>query len=343
MRAIIIARDGITPRPEGKIKDTMSRLASIVNRALQQAGAPEGMRIELPRVNPRGATTALFQKQSTATATHILQKYRDAMVTAARKIDGGITDILPNENWTTLKLCKVPLRLYGNHEDLQILREEIEAENQGVTIPTNPRWIASPRRREDAMKNGATVHPVMFHVVDRKTAARLLTRGAWVAGRKYKVEPYLQAAPDALCGRCAQWGHIEPMCGEAAACRWCTGGHTSDEHQCPVAGCERKGRACKHTIRKCVNCPGEAGLGHCAPDSICPARKKAAIAAKQQRYAGTGRTSSGSRDQNTSGVDRDEDKGTFRKASGTASGTASGAASGPAQGAQDKGQQQARA
>jgi hypothetical protein len=74
-------------------------------------------------------------------------QYLVIIITAARTVDKGVVDVQENESWERLKIHAVPLVwLMGKGtEGLQNMREEFEAENKGVAIPAQVRWLAIPR------------------------------------------------------------------------------------------------------------------------------------------------------------------------------------------------------
>ena len=147
-------------------------------------------------------------------------------------------------------------------------------ENEGVKIPSPVRWLsgaASVRTRYNEMIIAAS--SVVFAVVDESVYRSIRKGELRLPGRRHNAEAYEEIRPDAGCGQCAGWGHIESKCDrENARCGWCAGRHTSKEHRCPVEGCGvRKGRRCGHTVAKCANCGGP----HFAPAKASPKKKAA--------------------------------------------------------------------
>ena len=101
-----------------------------------------------------------------------------------------------------------------------------------------------------------------------------------VMGRLHRVEAYEEARPDALCGNCCGWGHIEARCAHLRKPRSALYAeeHRTEHHKCPVEGCmATRGSACVHVIAKCPNCKGPHG----ARSAQCPNRKEAQEAAKK--------------------------------------------------------------
>lgn len=96
-------------------------------------------------------------------------------------------------------------------------------------------------------------------------------------GRRYDVETSEEARPDALCGRCCAWGHIEPCCTAATPRSLCESEHKTIDHKCPVKGrMVSKGQPCAHGVAKCRNCRGP----HRSRKNLCPVRREARQAAR---------------------------------------------------------------
>lgn len=123
---------------------------------------------------------------------------------------------------------------------------------------------------------------VRFAVSGEKASSQIVKSGLRLAGRHYRVEAYEEARPDALCGRCCRWGHIEAYCNRDSPvrCAICAGRHATKEHGCRVEGCHgKKGRTCAHTTPKCTNCGGP----HVAVADGCEAKRAARQEAKGWR------------------------------------------------------------
>jgi hypothetical protein len=259
---------------------------SEVNRALHKAGVPAHVRLAKLRRNENGVLTGLVEDKTNA--RQFLQ-YAELILIAARKADPGVIAVESNETWARLKIHGVQLQRYMSDdpaEGLQLLREEIEAENPGVQVPTAgwlvaPRWIKERWQREEIKSSS-----VVLAVKDRAVADRLRTKGLKAAGVHYTVERYVAEGPDVLCARCCAWGHIEEKCKHPTArCMWCAGNHRSSDHRCLVTGCSAKpGDRCPHTqaIEKCCNCGGK----HNARSKHCPQKTEAIRRAKALRSGG---------------------------------------------------------
>jgi len=104
------------------------------------------------RRNAEGAITAIKQQHAIA---EMALRYRDIFITAARTVDKGVVDVENNESWKRLKIQAVPLiQCMGTGiEGRRKMRQEFEAENEGVAIPTRVRWLTNPRAISERRQN----------------------------------------------------------------------------------------------------------------------------------------------------------------------------------------------
>ena len=171
-------------------------------------------------------------------------------------------------------------------EGQQMMREEFEAENEGIVIPTQVRWLANPSTIRERWQNGEiAASSVVFVVQGCKIAQSLVKKGIKAARVWYRVETYTNEGPDSRCELCCRWGHIEKMCGSKPKCGYCSGHPRTSDHKCNVVGCTAKqGSLCGHTLEKCPNCRGN----HIAFSSRCVKKREATDAARQSRKIGLG-------------------------------------------------------
>ena len=148
----------------------------------------------------------------------------------------------------------------GKEKDggLRKLREELEAENSGVYIPAEVRWLggAKARARFQEKRDGSS--SVVAAVLGEATFGRLCRYGARLFGVRYEVDAYEETRPNAFCSRCSGWGHVGPHCKAAAPrCSIYAKDHAESDHRCPVEGRKvGRGRPCSHETTKCANCGG---------------------------------------------------------------------------------------
>jgi hypothetical protein len=179
----------------------------------------------------------------------------------------------------------VPLNRYVGRgtNGQEKLREEIQAENAGVTIPMAARWLGRvPQLKERWASGSITASSVVFAVRGEDTARKLLREGVRIYGNRYTVERYQEERPNVQCMNCAKWGHIDSKCNSQTKVKYnlCVEKHRTDQHQCQVMGCTKgKGQQCAHLIIKCPNCRGQ----HVGWSKACPERQKAKEEAKNWR------------------------------------------------------------
>lgn len=136
------------------------------------------------------------------------------------------------------------------------LREELEAENSGILIPAEVRWLGGAKVRARFQREKSGSSSVAAAVLGKEAFSRLCKSGARLPGGRHDVDAYEEARPDAFCSQCSRWGHPAAHC-EAAdpGCSICARDHATTDHRYPVEGCRAgKGRLCPHGTAKCANC-----------------------------------------------------------------------------------------
>jgi len=178
------------------------------------------------RRSAKGTITAITHHNATAEMALL---YRDLIIKAARSVDKGIIDVEGNESWERLKIHTVPLVRYMGKgaEGLPKMKEEIQAQNEGVAIPAEVRWLSNPRIiRVREQRGEIKASLVVFIVSGKKVAQGQVNIGVIAAGVRYKIETYTNAGPDSLCELCCGWGHIEGKCSHyQPKCSYCAGPH----------------------------------------------------------------------------------------------------------------------
>ena len=156
------------------------------------------------------------------------------------------------------------------------LREELEAENSGVCIPAEVRGLGGAKVRTHYQEVQGGTSSVVAAALGE--AIEFCKSGARLFGKRYEVDAYEEARPDAFCSHCCGWGHIAPHCEAAASrCTVCAKDHATNDHRFPVEGCRvGKGRPCPHGTTKCANCGGPYG----SRADACMAKRSARQLAK---------------------------------------------------------------
>ena len=137
----------------------------------------------------------------------MLLHFRETILQAARNHDNDIVDVRSNENWPRLKTL-VPVAPYCERDGLDLLRDVIEAENDGVEVTTRVRWL---KPWAQIRQHQPTMATVLFSVRDRKQAQQLLS-GMRIAGRKCSTATFIPEGTDTQCAKCCEWGHSEFRC-----------------------------------------------------------------------------------------------------------------------------------
>jgi len=257
-------------------------ISSEVNRALFEAKVPYFVRIQGVTKNTQGCLTTITTPAATA---EMLIRFREIVIKAARKVDAGIVDIETNELWERVKMHGVNFDRYLGKKTgggLEKLRQELQAENEGVVLPLAINWIGGPKDVQKKKAEGKKASSVVFAVKGSKMAEKVLKGGLRAAGVKYDVEKFINARPDSFCGVCSRWGHVEVKCGslKMPACMLCAGRHLTKDHKCNMVGCKANaGQNCAHNVDKCVNCKGN----HIAKANCCVKKQEAIKIAREER------------------------------------------------------------
>jgi len=110
-------------------------ISSEVNRALFEAKVPHFVRIQGVTKNTCRCLSMITTPAATA---EMLIRYREIVIKAARKVDTGIVDIESNKLWEKVKMHGVNFDRYLGTKTgggLEKLRQELQAENEGVVLP----------------------------------------------------------------------------------------------------------------------------------------------------------------------------------------------------------------
>jgi len=118
------------------------QIASAVYRALFQQQAPAYIQIMNARRDAKGTITTITHQTAAADMALL---YQHIIILTARSVDKGIIEVEGNESWDRLKIQTVPQVGYMSKgtERLPKMREEIQADNEGVAIPAQVRWLSN--------------------------------------------------------------------------------------------------------------------------------------------------------------------------------------------------------
>lgn len=153
--------------------------------------------------------------------------------------------------------------------------EQRLSQNEGVEIPMEMRWLGwVPNIKERYHAQQIRGSSVTFVVRGQDLADQLIKTGLRVLGKQYRVESFVGAWPDTICGACSGWGHGEHNCAftETPKCALCAGLHRTDAHKYSTVGYKAGiGSVYIHLIAKCPNCKGPHG----ARSDQCQKKKEA--------------------------------------------------------------------
>ena len=79
---------------------------------------------------------------------------------------------------------------YGGSGGLKDLREQLEAENKGVQVPSQIRWLRSVEVRASYRECRTRDLSVVAPVLGGAVCARLCKRGVQLQGHRYRIDAY---------------------------------------------------------------------------------------------------------------------------------------------------------
>jgi hypothetical protein len=164
-------------------------------------------------------------------------------------------------------------------EGLLRMREQFEAENEGIVIATQVRWLASPHTIREKRQNGEiSMSSVVFVVTGSRVEKSLINRRIEATGVWYSFDTYTNEGPNSRCERSCRWGHIEYKCGSKPSCGYRSGHHRTSNHKWNVLGRNASpGLQCGHALVKSPNCIEN----HIAFTGRCMNKMEATEAARQ--------------------------------------------------------------
>ena len=81
---------------------------------------------------------------------------------------------------------------------LENMRQESQAENEGVLLPLAINWIGGPKDVQKKKAEGKKASTVVYAVKGSKMAGKVWKGGLRAAGVKYDVEKFMNAGPDSF-------------------------------------------------------------------------------------------------------------------------------------------------
>ena len=107
------------------------------------------IRVEELRVAQRGQLLSSTNPINTA---EMLLRRRDLAIRAARSVGPGISNLEARQTWRWAKVHGIPIAHYlgKGTNGATMLREELEAGNEGIRIPSAIRWLAGQQMSRPA-------------------------------------------------------------------------------------------------------------------------------------------------------------------------------------------------
>ena len=142
----------VLTRPTRLLTLAVENILSAVNRALHRE-AIQDVRAERLRCSDTGR---LFGITSPTPTLQGLLKHRDLVLRAARTVLGEASDLVPQQKWQWVKIHNISLVPYMGKTvgGLRLLWEELEAENSGVSIPAEIRWLSRAQAQARSRSSG---------------------------------------------------------------------------------------------------------------------------------------------------------------------------------------------
>lgn len=198
-----------------------------INKPLHQKGA--SVRVQDLFLTQSGKYRGSAQPTSNADQ---LIEHRETVLQAARKVDPGVKGLEAKQSWWWIKVHAIPVaRFVGKGSNgTEALREELEAENEGLPIPSAIRWLSGAASVKTRYNEGIIKASSMVLAVKDEETYRLVRRaGLRLQDRRYDTEAYEEVRPDVRCGHCSGWGHIGAQCPPSHRPMWLVHERTRNE------------------------------------------------------------------------------------------------------------------
>jgi hypothetical protein len=173
----------------------------------------------------------------------------------------SVTSLKKGEPWYKVAIYGLPLRDFGTENGMDLVVEEIQTFNKGLTPVGRPYWITPRDTRESGLALTGTI-VVAFPTEEQ--ANRAIQNRLYIAGISAKAAKFIAVPSTTQCQKCAGYGHLESLCKRAPRCILCAENHDIKQHYCPL--CKKRGEKCSHLISKCANCKETT---HSADSKLC--------------------------------------------------------------------------
>ena len=111
-------------------------------------------------------------------------QHRDLVLRAARTVFDAFSDTVPQQKWRWVKIHNISLvRCMGKSAGgLRLLQEELEAENSGVSIPADIRWLSRAKAQARYQELKGSTSTVVAAVLGDATFSRVCKSGVRLFG-----------------------------------------------------------------------------------------------------------------------------------------------------------------
>ena len=209
------------------------RLRNSFNQAFTSKGGVQSPVVASVTLSSKGnkivTTTPAF------TAKYLLENQSIWKDLVAYKVAQPIT------LWFKVVIHKLPT----NH-GLEVIKEEIETFNKGLKVVGTPFWLTPESKRGQQSYGSACVA-----FATEEEALKAIRGKLYILGESLRAEKLRVINNSKQCSKCQGFSHLETRC-TRVACQICSEAHHTSLHKCK--SCPTKGKACIHTIFKCVNC-----------------------------------------------------------------------------------------
>lgn len=143
-----------------------------------QSTPPDGCQCQSPGPLLHAQWKIPVSTYPTSSADELL-KHRDTVIRAARAVDPGVAGLEARMSWWWTKIHAIPVARYlgKGTNGTEALREEIEAENDGIKIPSRVWWLSGMPSVKARFKEGSIKPSSVVLAVSDEDTFRLVCKG----------------------------------------------------------------------------------------------------------------------------------------------------------------------
>lgn len=121
----------------------------------------------------------------------------------------------------------IPTLDFNTPEGMDLVVDEIQTFNKGLTPIGTPYWLTSSDKRQN-QRAGSVV--VAF--ATEEEASRAIRNRLYIAGISVRAEKLYSTAPTTQCQKCQGFGHLDSYYKRTPTCKLCAGDHATKQHFC---------------------------------------------------------------------------------------------------------------